>query len=215
MPWVWPLSNNVLIIHVKVEWCYCLELVIGLNTCDLCAGHTRLMRIFFKPTHHTFLIQFILLKDMQWQIMMCISSNLRRQASHWCSNFNKNLRVAITNDDVLLKKQKKTTWVRGLNANLEANGDDSTTNLFSHHELLTKHGQDEVFPAARCQPFSQPHDPLPTILVRFILYSCTDPRSFFISSSLQFTPKFKITLQFNHCELSQCNAVLEFASYLP
>ena len=52
---------------------------------------------------------------------------------------------------------------------------DSPTDLFPNHELFTKHGQDKVFPAARCQAFLETDDPFSTSLVGIILSQMITP----------------------------------------
>lgn len=52
---------------------------------------------------------------------------------------------------------------------LEADGDNSTTDLLPHHELLSQHGQDDVLPEATGQAFPQADDPLPSAAVGLIL----------------------------------------------
>lgn len=52
---------------------------------------------------------------------------------------------------------------------LEAYGDNSATDLLSHHELLSQHGQDDVLPEATGQAFPQADDPLAAAAVGLIL----------------------------------------------
>lgn len=52
---------------------------------------------------------------------------------------------------------------------LEANGHDSSTDLLSHHELFSQHGQDQILPAAGRQTFTQPNDPFTSTLISIIL----------------------------------------------
>lgn len=52
---------------------------------------------------------------------------------------------------------------------LEAYWHHSPADLLSYHELLPKHGQDQVLPAPGCQTFPKPNDPLPTHLIGIVL----------------------------------------------
>lgn len=52
---------------------------------------------------------------------------------------------------------------------LEANRDHHPTDLLSHHELFSQHGQNNVLPEPAGQTFPQPDDPLPSVLISFIL----------------------------------------------
>lgn len=52
---------------------------------------------------------------------------------------------------------------------LEAYRHHSPTDLLPNHELLSKHGQDQVLPAPRRQAFSETDDPLTTHLIGIIL----------------------------------------------
>lgn len=52
---------------------------------------------------------------------------------------------------------------------LESYGDDGTADLFSHHELLSQHGQDDVLPESTGQTFTQADDPLAAAAVGLIL----------------------------------------------
>lgn len=52
---------------------------------------------------------------------------------------------------------------------LEAYRDNGSTDFFSHHELFSQHGQDDVLPEPTGQTFTETNDPLPPTAVRLIL----------------------------------------------
>lgn len=52
---------------------------------------------------------------------------------------------------------------------LEAYGHYGSTDLFSHHELLSQHRQHDVLPEPTGQTFTQPDYPLPPTAVRLVL----------------------------------------------